>query len=103
MSKSKGAKQTQLVSEFLELFPSCLIDKELLRDNKDTNFLDPKALDHLEKYLETRNPDYLIQAIVQNPYLVKDRGKGRDLKEYSEEIREKLTLISMLIRLQEHL
>ncbi len=89
MSKSKGTKQTQSDNENIELFPSRLIGKKLLRDNQDIDFIEPKALDLLEKYLETRNPDYLIQAIIHNPALIKDRGASRDIKEYLKEIREK--------------
>ena len=73
MPVSKDTTKDRQVSEILPLFPPSLIGKKLIRNDTIAYRIDPIHLDHLEEYLESKNPDFLIIAIRQCPDLLKGK------------------------------
>jgi len=82
MSVSKHTTSDTRVTEALPLFPPSLIGKKLLRDDSMAYRSDSVCLEHLEQYLETRNPDFLVKAIRRNTNLIQSKGRNLEVDEY---------------------
>ncbi|GIW47699.1 MAG: hypothetical protein KatS3mg078_1576 [Deltaproteobacteria bacterium] len=54
-------------------------------EKKEVSALNREWLEYIERYLETRDPDYLIKAINKNPGLLKSSGRNLDVFEYLRE------------------
>jgi hypothetical protein len=82
MPVSKDTTTDRRVSEGLPLFPPTLIGKKLAWDYTTAYRVDSTYLDHLEQYLETRNPDLFVEAINLCPCLLKGNGRNLNVEEY---------------------
>lgn len=89
MPVSKGAKTDKKDVDFSSLFPSKLVGKKLKRNKEDIYGINNNCRLYLEKYLESRNPDSLVKALMECPSLLNGKRRNPDIKEYLKELREK--------------
>lgn len=89
MPVSKGTNTAKKDVDFSPLFPPKLVGKQLKRNKEDIYGINDNCRLYLEQYLESRNPNYLVKALMECPALLNGKLRNPDIKEYLKEFREK--------------
>jgi len=90
MSKKKQTKTTKKVNPE-ELFPPSLVGKKLKREKTAgiAELILGKSQELLEKYLETKNTEYLFKAIKEDNTIIQGSGINLSVEGYAYESKKK--------------
>ncbi|MAT39328.1 MAG: hypothetical protein CL946_06965 [Ectothiorhodospiraceae bacterium] len=97
MPVSKGTKTAKKDVDFSPLFPPKLVGKQLKRNKEDIYGINENCQLYLEQYLESKNPNYLVKALIECPALLNGKRRKPDIKEYLKEFREKCHIKSSYV------
>lgn len=97
VSITKDTNTNKTNKNYIYLFPPSLEGKKLERSSDANNRQNRKHQEYLEQYLKSKNPDFLVKAVKENPALLREKGRNLDVEQYLYEKREKTTKPSNIV------